>query len=223
MGPAGDRCMTTSARPRIPRPGGGRSTPWRPTPGGRSRRPATGSKRVGPPWVPPAADAPGRTKRSGAASGFGAVARGPTELCPRCGTVASLGEGFCRQCGLPLAPRGGIATYLRSLPNPWFSLVHFAALTVAIVALLLGDTSLHLCGVSILVLVGASLRLHHRTSPQYRVMRRRAEVRRRIRGARISVAVPVDGGPGRTVTIRSTVLRVPHLPHDEVLVRADSP
>ena len=118
---------------------------------------------------------------------------------------------------------GGIATYLRSLPNPWFSLVHVAALAVAIVALLLGDTSLHLCGVSILVLVGASLRLHHRTSPQYRVMRRRAEVRRRIRGARISVAVPVDGGPGRTVTIRSTVLRVPHLPHDEVLVRADSP
>src|SRR3989442_13764534 len=49
---------TTSDPPRTPKPDGVRSTPWRPTRGRRSRRPAIGSRRGGPLREPLAGEPP---------------------------------------------------------------------------------------------------------------------------------------------------------------------
>ncbi|GEM_PF-6001978 len=106
--------------------------------------------------------------------------------------------------------------------DPGFMAIHVAALILAILALTLGDQALHLCGISVILMIGLSLSIRARRRPEYAVfkMRRRA---RRLKHGRLSIHLPRLDGQGGDMRVQGVIVHVIEMHHDEILVRLDSP
>jgi len=143
-------------------------------------------------------------------------------LCPRCSCVVAIQDITCRRCGQEL--RGGIERTRADRFEVVFRVVHaVGGVVVGLLYFLARGSDLELLAGPILVVLLASLAVHYRRRPQYRVIKARRRTRR-LRRKRVAVVAPAGNPlPGGTVRIFGTVAWVAENRVDEIIVRTDSP